>query len=73
MHGHLKVGKEVRSHQIKQNELRPVTGREGTEGQMKCSAFIHPVTFGTTRTVELSALCAGSTLTPRKFLGTHFC
>jgi len=74
MHGHQNVKKEVRSYQIKKKSaLRPVTGREGTEGQMKCSASVHPLAFGTTRTADLSALRAGSTLPQRKFLGTHFC
>jgi len=74
MHGHLNVKKEVRNHQIKKkSELLPVTSHEDTEGQMKCSASIHPLTSGTTRTTHLSAIRAGSTLPTRNFLGTHLC
>jgi hypothetical protein len=39
---------------------------------MDFRASILTLTFGTTRTAELSALRAGCTLTPRKFLGSHF-
>ena len=40
--------------------------RRGTE----CWASKLTLTLGTARTAELSALCAGRTLAPRKFLGT---
>jgi hypothetical protein len=39
---------------------------------MECRDSILNLTFGTTRTAELSALCAGHTVAPRKFLGNHF-
>ena len=39
---------------------------------MEFRASILTLTFGTTRTAELSALRAGCTLTPRKFLGSYF-
>ena len=38
---------------------------------MECRASIFTLTFGTTRTTQLSALRAGRP--PRKLLGTHFC
>jgi hypothetical protein len=37
----------------------------------KCWASIPTLTFDTIRTTKLSALRAGRTLPPRKFLGTH--
>jgi hypothetical protein len=40
---------------------------------MECWASILTLTFGTTRTAELSARRASRTLPPGKFLGTHFC
>lgn len=48
----------------------PVTGHEGSEGEMECSASIHLLAFGTIRTAELSALRADGALPPRKFVGT---
>ena len=40
---------------------------------MKCWASILTLTFGTTRTAELSVLRAGRSLPPWKFLGSHLC
>jgi hypothetical protein len=40
---------------------------------MGCWASNLSLTFGTTRTVELSALGAGRTLPPRKLFGAHLC
>ena len=39
---------------------------------MECWASILTVTFGKTRTAEVTALRAGHTLRPRKSLGAHF-
>ena len=44
------------------------SGEVGTE----CWTSILNLTFGTIRTAELSAVRAGRTLPPRKFLGIHF-
>jgi hypothetical protein len=43
-----------------------------TQTGVECWAAILTLTFGTTRAAELSAIRAGRTLPPRKFLGTHF-
>jgi hypothetical protein len=51
----------------------PVTSYEESEMGMERRASILTLASGTTRTAEVSALRAGSTSPPRKFLGTHFC
>ena len=39
----------------------------------ECWASILALTYGTARMAELSTLRADCTLSPMKFLGTHFC
>jgi hypothetical protein len=46
---------------------------ETQQGGMECRASILTLTFGTTKTAELSAVRAGRALPRRKFFGTHFC
>jgi hypothetical protein len=47
-------------------------GGGGAEGGMEFWASIFTVTFGTIRTADLSAQRASRTLSPGKFIGTHF-
>lgn len=43
----------------------------GIEKGRECKASNRTLTFSTTQTAKLSAVCAVPTLSPRKYLGTH--